>query len=129
MTHITLGTVVLVGTDRGACGHIVVPPPPRDYAGRTMPPSHPRPDAVAALVDALTATGDHCVANGDELLDHMVTVGDHATQAALETTVDTAVDVLRELTATCRELSLALSADASPARHTRADATRVRQPR
>lgn len=94
-----------------------------------MPPSHPRPEAVATLVDALTATGDHCAADGEELLDHMATVGDHATQAALEETVDAAVDTLRELSATCRELSLALSADAAPARRSSTDTTPVQEPR
>lgn len=94
-----------------------------------MPPSHPRPEDAATLVDALTATGDHCAADGEELIDHMVTVGDHATQAALETTIDAAVDVLRELSATCRELSLALSADAAPAHRTSRDSTHVQEPR
>lgn len=94
-----------------------------------MPPSHPRPEDVAALVDALTTTGDHCADDGDELLDHMVTVGDHATQAALEATIDAAVDTLRELSATCRELSLSLSADATPAHPRSRDATHVREPR
>lgn len=93
-----------------------------------MPPSHPRPEDVTALVDALTVTGDHCVASGDELLDRMVTVGDHDTQLALESAVDSAVDVMRELSATCRELALAVSADAAPAR--RAPTGRsVREPR
>ncbi|NYF99148.1 hypothetical protein [Janibacter cremeus] len=94
-----------------------------------MPPSHPRPEDAAALVDALTATGDHCAAEGEALIDHLVTVGDHATQAALETTIDAAVDVLRELSATCRELSLALSADAAPARRTSRASARVQDPR
>lgn len=94
-----------------------------------MPPSHPRPEDVAALVDALTTTGDHCADDGDGLLDHMVTVGDHATQAALESTIDTAVDTLRELSATCRELSLSLSTDAAPTRPTSRDAARAREAR
>lgn len=94
-----------------------------------MPPSHPRPEDVAALVDALTTTGDHCADDGDELLDHMATVGDHATQAALERTIDTAVDTLRELSATCRELSLSLSADAAPTHGTSRDDTHAQESR
>ncbi|WP_338748256.1 hypothetical protein [Janibacter alittae] len=94
-----------------------------------MPPSHPRPQDAATLVDALTATGDHCAADGEELIDHMVTVGDHTTQTALETTIDAAVDVLRELSATCRELALALSADAAPAHRPGRDTERVQRPR
>ncbi|MGO1167111.1 MAG: hypothetical protein ACTMHL_10895 [Janibacter sp.] len=73
-----------------------------------MPPSHPRPEDLTALSAALSATGDDCSVADEELLDHMVTVGDHATQAALEGVVDDAVDALRELSATCRELTLAL---------------------
>ncbi len=94
-----------------------------------MPPSHPRPEDVATLVDALTTTGEHCADDGDELLDHMVTVGDHATQAALETMIDAAVDALRELSASCRELSLSLSADTASTRPMSRDAIHVRDPR
>lgn len=84
-----------------------------------MPPSHPRPEDVTALSEALSATGDHCTTAGEELLDHMVTVGDHATQAALEGVVDDAVDALRELSATCRELTLSLG-PLGAVEHTRA---------
>lgn len=73
-----------------------------------MPPSHPRPEDLTELSGALSTTSDHCVLASEELLDHMVTVGDHGTQAALEGVVDDAVDALRELSATCRELTLAL---------------------
>lgn len=73
-----------------------------------MPPSHPRPEDLAALSTALSDTGDHCAEAGEEILDHMVTVGDHSTQAELEDVVDRAADVLRELSATCRELVLSL---------------------
>ena len=52
-----------------------------------MPPSHPRPEDLDALVDALSATGEHTAATGELLLDHLVTVGDHATQRALDGTV------------------------------------------
>lgn len=81
-----------------------------------MPPSHPRPDDLTALSAALSATAEHSVTAGEELLGHMVTVGDHATQVALEDVVDEAVDALRELSATCRELVLSLSPDVGPAR-------------
>lgn len=81
-----------------------------------MPPSpHPRPEDLSALVDVLTVTGDHCAGAGDDLLRHMATVGDHTTQAALETLVDHAVDAVRELSATYRELTLSLNSDAAPA--------------
>lgn len=80
-----------------------------------MPPSHPHPEAITALSGALSATGGHAAVAGEELLDHLVTVGDHATQAALEAVVDDAVDALRELSATCRELALALGPDGAAA--------------
>ena len=38
-----------------------------------MPPSHPRPEDLDALVDALSATGEHTAATGELLLDHLVT--------------------------------------------------------
>lgn len=81
-----------------------------------MPPSHACPEDLAVLSAALSATGDHSAAAGEELLDHMATVGDHATQTALEATVDEAVDALRELSATCRELALSLGPDVRPGR-------------
>ena len=90
-----------------------------------MPPSHPRPETVSTLVDALSRTGEHCADDGEVLLDHLVTVGDHGTQAALESTVDAAVDVLRELSATHRELALALATDTSPTRRTAASHERT----
>ncbi len=77
-----------------------------------MFPSHPRPEDLTALAAALSATADHCTSDGDDLLDHLVTVGDHATQASLESLVDAAVDVLRELSAASRELALAVGAGA-----------------
>lgn len=73
-----------------------------------MPPSHPRPEDLDALVDALSATGEHTAATGELLLDHLVTVGDHATQRVLDGMVDDTVDSLREISAGCRELALAL---------------------
>ena len=88
-----------------------------------MPPSHPRPEAITALSQALSATGDHAATAGEDLLDHLATVGDHATQAALETMVDDAVDALRELSATCRELALSLGAAASAPRSAAESAT------
>ncbi len=81
-----------------------------------MPPSHPRPDDLTALSAALSATADHSVSAGEELLGHMVTVGDHPAQVALEGVVDDAVDALRELSATCRELVLLLGPDVRPVR-------------
>ena len=79
-----------------------------------MPPSHPRPEDLTTLVDVLATTADHCASDGEDLLDHMVSVGDHATQACLEALIDDAVDVLREITATCRELAFAVGAGSSP---------------
>lgn len=79
-----------------------------------MPPSHPRPEDLTALSAALSATGDHAAGADDEVLDHMVTVGDHTTQAAVEGVVDHAVDALRELSATCRELTLAIGPHGAP---------------
>lgn len=73
-----------------------------------MPPSHPRPADLSALATTLSDTGNHCAEVSEELLDHMVTVGDHTSQAALEAVVDGAVDTLRELSATCQELVLSL---------------------
>lgn len=90
-----------------------------------MPPSHPRPEDLAVLSSALSDTGDHCAAAGEELLDHLVTVGDHPTQVALEEAVDGAADVLRELSASARELVLALGPEARAA-DSAAGADRVR---
>lgn len=98
-----------------------------------MFPSHPRPEDLTALAAALSATADHCTSDGDDLLDHLVTVGDHATQASLEALVDHAVDVLRELAATSRELALAVGAgagaSAGAAERPRERAPIVREPR
>lgn len=94
-----------------------------------MPPSHPHPEAITALSGALSATGGHAAVAGEELLDHLVTVGDHTTQAALECVVDDAVDALRELSATCRELALSLGPDGTdrPARTETPDLHRQRR--
>lgn len=73
-----------------------------------MPPSHPRPEDIQVLAEALSATGEHTAAAGELLLDHLVTVGDHATQQALDGMVDDAVDGLRDISAGCRELALSL---------------------
>lgn len=88
--------------------------PPR-YAGRTMPPSHPRPEDLAALGDALSTTGGHTAEVGELLLDHLVTAGDHATQQALDGFVDDCVDALREISAGARELALGLGPQAARA--------------
>lgn len=79
-----------------------------------MPPSHPRPEDLAALGADLSATAGHAAESGEQLLDEMVTIGDHATQRAVDDLVDDAVDALRELAATCREIALTVSAGASP---------------
>ena len=73
-----------------------------------MPPSHPRPEDLDALVDALSATGEHTAAAGELLLGHLVTVGDHATQRALDGMVDDTVDSLRATSAGCRALAPAI---------------------
>ncbi len=91
-----------------------------------MPPSHPRPEDLATLSAALSDTGDHCAAAGEDLLDHLVTVGDHTTQAALEEVVDGAVDVLRELSASSRELVLSLGPEARAGDSSITEAERVR---
>ena len=65
---------------------------------------------------------------GELLLDHLVTVGDHATQQALDAMVDDAVDGLREISAGCRELALSLgpvAARASPSTRTGASVRRA----
>lgn len=85
-----------------------------------MPPSHPRPEDLAALGGVVSATAEHAATAGEQLLDHMVTVGDHSAQAVVDSLIDEAVDVLRELSASCRELSLSLNALAGPV--TRTDA-------
>lgn len=94
-----------------------------------MPPSHPRPEDLTALSASLSATADHAAGAGEEMLDHMVTVGDHATQTALEGVVDDAVDALRELSATCRELSLSIGPHGAPdqSRTTRSSAPAARE--
>lgn len=80
-----------------------------------MPPSHPRPEDLTALGAAMSSTADDAAACGDQLLDHLVTVGDHASQIALDGFVDEAVDILRELSAGCRELALTLRSGAASA--------------
>lgn len=97
----------------------------RRYAGVTMPPSHPRPEDLATLRAALSATSEHAVTAGDDLLAAMVTVGDHTTQTAVDDLVDTAADVLREISAGCSELALSLAASL-PARSGQVDETAAR---
>lgn len=94
-----------------------------------MPPSHPRPEDLTALSAALSGTGDRCAEAGEELLDHLVTVGDHTTQAALEEVVDGAVDALRELSASCRELVLTLGPKTTAGRASTPDGDRLREHR
>lgn len=79
-----------------------------------MPPSHPRPEDLAALGGVVSATAEHAATAGEQLLDHMVTVGDHSAQAVVDSLIDEAVDVLRELSASCREMSLSLCALTGP---------------
>lgn len=78
-----------------------------------MLPSHPRPEDLVALAGVLSTSGEHAAGAGEDLLDHMVTVGDHATQSAVDDLVDAAVDALREWSASCRELSLVVNAGGS----------------
>lgn len=75
-----------------------------------MPPSHPRPEDLAALGAALSSLAGHAVTADDELLDHMVTIGDRTAQSAVDGLVDDTVDVLRELVLGCREVALSLGA-------------------
>ncbi|WP_068322205.1 hypothetical protein N5P18_11905 [Janibacter terrae] len=80
-----------------------------------MPPSHPRPEDLTALGAALSSLAGHAVSADEELLDHMVTVGDRTAQAAVDGLVDDAVDVLRELSSGCREVALSLGSHARAA--------------
>lgn len=84
-----------------------------------MPPSHPRPEDLAALWSAMSSTAEHAAASGELLLDHMVTVGDHTTQSAVDGVVDAAVDALREISASCRESALSMGAALSHSSGTR----------
>lgn len=77
-----------------------------------MPPSHPRPEDLAALGTALSAAAEHTATASEHLLDHMVTVGDHATQAAVDGLIDASADALREISVSARELTLGLAAAA-----------------
>ncbi|KRE37703.1 hypothetical protein ASG73_08630 [Janibacter sp. Soil728] len=58
----------------------------------------------------MSAVAEHTAALGEHLLDHMVTVGDHTAQAALDGTIDAAIDTLREICASGREIALGLAA-------------------
>ncbi|MCT2292520.1 hypothetical protein [Janibacter hoylei] len=91
-----------------------------------MPPSHPRPEDLTALGTALSAAAESAATGGEALLDTMVSVGDHATQTAVDALVDAAIDTLRELSASCREISLAVSGHASPSTVSRSHVTTPR---
>ena len=91
-----------------------------------MPPSHPRPEDLSTLAAAVSTTAGHTAEAADHLLDQMVTVGDHATQARVDDVVDAAADVLRELSAGARELTLALAASGSTSRRAEAPIDGVR---
>lgn len=95
----------------------------------TMPPSHPRPEDLAALWSAMSSTAEHAAAAGEALLDHMVTVGDHATQSAVDGAVDAAVDALREISASCREGALGIGAALPRSAGTRQVDDAIRAPR
>jgi hypothetical protein len=75
-----------------------------------MPPTHPRPEDLDELGAAMSAVAAHAAAVGEHLLDHMVTVGDHTAQSAVDGTIDAAIDTLREIGASSREIALGLAA-------------------
>lgn len=93
-----------------------------------MPPSHPRPEDLAALGGALSTTAEDAAAAGETLLGHMVTVGDRGAQGSVDDLVDEAVDTLRELSASCRELALSLAAWSATSAGTTATEDSIRSP-
>lgn len=78
--------------------------------------AHPGPEELAALAAEVSATTGHLAAADADLLGHAVILGDHTTQAAVDDMVDDALEALRELTVSCREVSLALAADGPTSR-------------
>lgn len=118
---------------RGSTHTAVDGPGPRGNGvarlSRTMPPSHPRPEDLAALWSAMSSTAEHAATAGEQLLDHMVTVGDHTTQSAVDGAVDAAVDVLREISTSCRESALGVGAALPRSAGTRQAEDTIRAPR
>lgn len=76
----------------------------------------------------MSTTAEDATAAGETLLGHMVTVGDRATQGAVDDLVDDAVDMLRELSASCRELALSLAAGSATSAATTVTEGSVRSP-
>lgn len=74
------------------------------YSGR-MPRKPVPPDALPALGAALEGLRDGARDGADEVLSHYPELGDRETQSALETYLDQVADLLREVEASCAELS------------------------
>lgn len=74
---------------------------------------HPHPDRLVDLGRAAGDLGRAAAATGDELLDALTMVGDHATQRAVDDAVDVLVAALREVSADMSEMALVLGSRGS----------------
>ncbi len=74
--------------------------------------AHPDPERLAPLAGSLASLARHGRQADAELLDQQVIVGDRAAQGAVDALVDDALEALRELTTSCRELGITLAGSA-----------------
>lgn len=70
-----------------------------------MPRTPVPPDPLAALGAALDGVRDAARHGADEVLSHYPELGDRETQSALEAYLDQVADLLREVDASCGDLS------------------------
>lgn len=82
-----------------SAGAVVVP----HYSGR-MPPAPVDPERLLALGTALEALRECARDGADEVLAHLVEVGDRETQSAIDAYLDLVADLLREIDASASEV-------------------------
>lgn len=70
-----------------------------------MPRTPDPPDPLAALGAALEGVRDAARDGADEVLSHYPELGDRETQSTLEAYLDQVADLLREVEASCGDLS------------------------
>lgn len=76
---------------------------------------HPEPERLTTLARACGDLSRTAGTASEDLLDALVTVGDHATQRALDDAVDALAAGLRTVGADCAELAVVLGAAGAPA--------------
>lgn len=67
------------------------------------------PPEIAALAESLGRAGRAAVDSSEDLLEGLAVLGDRTTQDAVDGLVDEAAGLLRQLAATCAELTLGLA--------------------